>query len=48
MNDKATVRARMEQLASDDALFYAMGEKTKQTALKFDGNQIKQSWLSLV
>ena len=48
MNDKATFLARMEQLASDDALFYAMSEKTKQTALKFDGNQIKQSWLSLV
>ncbi|NIG17869.1 glycosyltransferase family 4 protein [Pantoea sp. Al-1710] len=48
MNDKSTFLARMEQLASDDSLFYAMSEKTKETALKFDGNQIKQSWLALV
>jgi len=48
MNDKATFLARMDQLASDDALFYAMSQKTKITALKFDGKQIKQSWLALV
>ncbi|MDJ0036582.1 glycosyltransferase [Pantoea allii] len=48
MNKKSEFLARMEQLASDDALFYAMSEKTQQTALKFDGKQIKQSWLALV
>ncbi|MFH8135010.1 glycosyltransferase family 4 protein [Pantoea osteomyelitidis] len=48
MNDKAAFLARMDQLASDDSLFYAMSEKTKVTALKFDGNEIKQSWLALV
>ncbi|ERK07442.1 MAG: glycosyltransferase family 4 protein [Pantoea sp.] len=48
MDDKATFLARMDQLASNDALFYAMSEKTKDTALKFDGKQIKQSWLALV
>lgn len=48
MNDKATFLARMDQLASDDALFYAMSQNTKTTALKFDGQQIKQSWLALV
>lgn len=48
MNDKATFLARMDQLASDDRLFYAMSEKTAVTALKFDGKQIKQSWLALV
>lgn len=48
MNDKTTFLARMDQLASDDALFYAMSQNTKTTALKFDGKQIKQSWLALV
>jgi len=48
MNDKATFLARMDQLASDDSLLFAMSDKTKETALKFDGNQIKQSWLALV
>ena len=48
MNDKAAFLAHMEQLATDDRLFYAMSEKTKVTALKFDGNEIKQSWLALV
>lgn len=48
MNDKTTFLARMDQLASDDALFYTMSQNTKTTALKFDGKQIKQSWLALV
>lgn len=48
MNDKTTFLARMDQLASDDALFYAMSQNTQITALKFDGKQIKQSWLALV
>ncbi|RPE00282.1 glycosyltransferase family 4 protein [Candidatus Pantoea deserta] len=48
MNDKATFLARMDRLASDDALFYAMSQNTQITALKFDGKQIKQSWLALV
>lgn len=48
MNDKSTFLARMDQLASDDRLFYTMSENTRQTALKFDGNQIKQSWLALI
>lgn len=48
MNKKSEFLARMEQLASDDTLFYAMSEKTQHTALKFDGKQIKQSWLALV
>ncbi len=48
MNDNATFLARMDRLASDDALFYAMSQRTKITALKFDGKQIKQSWLVLV
>lgn len=48
MNDKAEFVARMNQLARDDQLFYAMCEKTRSTSLKFDGEVIKQSWLSLV
>ncbi|OON39700.1 amylovoran biosynthesis protein AmsD [Izhakiella australiensis] len=48
MNDKTDFVARMTELARNDALFYAMSEKTRTTSLKFDGKVIKQSWLSLV
>lgn len=48
MNDRAGFIARMQQLADDDALFYAMSEKTKTTSLRFDGKVIKESWLSLL
>jgi glycosyltransferase involved in cell wall biosynthesis len=48
MNDRATFIAKMNQLAHNDELFYAMSEKTKTTSLKFDGKVIKESWLSLV
>lgn len=48
MNDKQTFIEKMNQLAHDDALFYAMSANTQATALKFDGATIKQRWLSLV
>lgn len=48
MNDRATFIEKMNQLAHNDELFYAMSEKTKTTSLKFDGKVIKESWLSLV
>lgn len=48
MNDKADFVAKMNQLARNDELFYAMSEKTRTTSLKFDGKVIKESWLSLV
>ncbi|WP_017346611.1 glycosyltransferase [Pantoea sp. A4] len=48
MNNKTAFLAHMQQLASDDKLFYAMSENTKVTALKFDGDRIKQRWLALV
>lgn len=47
MNNKADFLARMEQLASDDRLLFAMSENTRTTALRFDGKKIKQSWLAL-
>ncbi|MEW5290081.1 glycosyltransferase [Erwinia papayae] len=48
MNDRAGFIEKMNQLAHNDELFFAMSEKTRTTALKFDGNVIKQSWLALV
>lgn len=48
MNDRASFIEKMNQLAHNDALFYAMSEKTKTTSLKFDGKIIKETWLSLI
>ncbi|MCX8956460.1 glycosyltransferase family 4 protein [Erwinia psidii] len=48
MNDRVGFIEKMNQLAHNDDLFHAMSEKTKSTALKFDGKVIQQSWLSLI
>lgn len=48
MNNKQEFLKSMENLATDDALFFAMSEKTEQTAMKFDGEKIKKQWLALI
>jgi len=48
MNDRTAFIEKMNQLAHNDALFFAMSAKTAETSLKFDGKVIKESWLSLV
>ncbi|EOS96437.1 glycosyltransferase [Erwinia tracheiphila] len=48
MNDRLGFIEKMNQLANNDELFFAMSEKTRTTSLKFDGKVIKASWLSLV
>lgn len=47
MGDKPTFLSRMEQIADDDTLFYTLSQNTRTTAQKFDGQQIRQSWLAL-
>lgn len=48
MNNKQEFLKSMENLATNDTLFFDMSSRTEQTAMKFDGEKIKKQWLALI